>query len=275
MCKEYGLPANKTNAAMASSLTTFLGDPKTNVLARAPAPQFLNPVVSKNSSRAKAPPKIEMQETSLAALILAARPPDLDSQGKIVKKGRDARDGRNLKGDLSAFIVTAPAKTDADCMLPNTTPLLRRRRNPEVMLPPTVAEETISSSEVKKQSTREPQLVLDLNAAALESCKEDPTGSNTLYQQDIADSSPGIQVEDVRQITSNELKPVASTSSRDQGYQTKKCCRDYVQPALSHVFRITTDVDKLINRTTAMLEKFKKWKDDLPQEHGTSILVGS
>jgi len=25
MCKEYGLPANKSNAAMASSLTTFLG----------------------------------------------------------------------------------------------------------------------------------------------------------------------------------------------------------------------------------------------------------
>jgi len=118
--------------------------------------------VAKNSSRAKALPKIEMQETSLAALILAARPPDLDSLGKVVKKGRDVRDGRNIKADLSAFIVTAPAKTDADCMLLKTTPLLRRRRrNPEA-IPATVADEMISSSDCEEGKPLFVQLLLSV-----------------------------------------------------------------------------------------------------------------
>lgn len=110
-------------------------DPRTNVLTR--APQVLTSAVVKKPNRAKA---LEMQETSLAALILAAKPRDLVSHGKLLKKGRELPEGRNIKADLSAFIVPAPSQIAADSILPKTTPLLRRRKNHDHVLPPTGAE---------------------------------------------------------------------------------------------------------------------------------------
>jgi len=116
-------------------------DPRTDSLAR--APQVFASATAKKSNRAKVPLKAEMQETSLAALILAAKPRDLVSHGKLLKKGGDVPDGRNIKADLSAFIVPAPAKIAADSILPKTTPLLRRRRNHDA-IPPMHAEERLT-----------------------------------------------------------------------------------------------------------------------------------
>lgn len=105
------------------------------------APQVFTLAVVKKSNRAKTLPKTEVQDqTSLAALLLAAKPRDLVSHGKLLKKGRDFPQRRNIKADLSAFIVPACAKTAADSILPKTTPLLRRSRNHDV-IPPTGAEE--------------------------------------------------------------------------------------------------------------------------------------
>lgn len=105
------------------------------------APLVVTSAVVKKTTRAKVMASAEMQGTSLAALILAAEPRELVSNGKSVKekKKRSLKlpERSNIKADLSAFIVTYPERSGASIDVPRTTPLLRRSKQLDVVPPST------------------------------------------------------------------------------------------------------------------------------------------
>ncbi|KAG0611277.1 hypothetical protein M758_7G128600 [Ceratodon purpureus] len=247
-CKEYGLPANKSNAVMASSLTSFLGDPRTNVLLR--APQVVFPVAKKSMIKARLVPKPERLETSLASLILQAT----ESRAKVLKsKPRElCSEGRKLpdSANLPAFTVSSPGKRVESVPQPKTAPLLRRKKkntdatqstDPSNNLSPLHEEISMQDSEtmVKKLSTLESLIAPVPDAAVLGTFDE---GS----------------------IESEPLASPPATVLPDQGCQqnNNERCEEPVRPSLRPlIFRITANVDRLIRQTTTILKQFEEWKD--------------
>ncbi|KAG0603889.1 hypothetical protein M758_10G128400 [Ceratodon purpureus] len=261
LCKQNGLPANKSNVVMASSLESFFSEQQTLTQAYA---QFGTPCTVTKSVKARAVPKLERLETSLASLILGSvQPSAKGGQDSLLKKCKEP-------GAISAFLVSSPADNGDSILLPKTTPLRRRRKKSDaVKALPICAEDAISrdvaqdSTEnlrllpeetsvhtntsqivVKKISTPEPQLAPHFNADVLVTDTQgSPRTRGLEHQEDVA-STTGVELVVKREVLSpSGSEPVASSSAHDQA-----------------------NVDTLILRATGMLEKFEQWKTGSPNK---------
>ncbi|KAG0559849.1 hypothetical protein KC19_10G133900 [Ceratodon purpureus] len=287
LCKQNGLPANKSNVVMASSLESFFSEQQTLTQAYA---QFGTPCTVTKSVKARAVPKLERLETSLASLILGSvQPSAKGGQDSLLKKCKEP-------GAISAFLVSSPADNGDSILLPKTTPLRRRRKKSDaVKALPICAEDAISrdvaqvpadSTEnlrllpeetsvhtntsqivVKKISTPEPQLAPHFNADVLVTDTQgSPRTRGLEHQEDVA-STTGVELVVKREVLSpSGSEPVASSSAHDQDYQNMFNAGCSQPVLMSPLLRITANVDTLILRATGMLEKFEQWKTGSPNK---------
>lgn len=275
LCKQNGLPANKTNAVMASSLTSFFSDQHT--LTQAYAHVFTPSTTTKKSVKPRTLPKPERLELSLASLILGSETGGHDT---LLKKCKEP-------------VAQSASIVRDSTILPNTTPLRRRTKKSDATtnlsggaggassrdiaqdstgnfrLPFEEISVHTSATVVKKSLTPEPQLAPPLNAAVLFTDDQGPPVTTGPLHQEVVASRTGVGIvvkNEVQLSSPSESKPVASASAHDQDCQNMfypGCTRPVL---MSPLLRITANVDTLIRRATGMLEKFEQWKIDNPNK---------
>lgn len=269
LCKQNGLPANKSNAVMASSLTSFFSDHQTITQAYA---HVVTPSAATKSVKTRALPKPGTLETSLASLILAAR--------KIPAQCVEDIPLKSCKG-LNRLAVSSPAGFADFTPLPKSTPLRRRKKSDAIKSFPTAAEDATSKDiaqvqyssrpVVKEISTPELQLTPHLNADVLVKDEKIPPSTRGPECHGVLASRTGVGVvmkKEVQPSFPSESEPVASSSFHEQDCQNNFFDPGHLQPVLmSPLLRITADVDMLIRRATGMLEKFEQWKVENPNKN--------
>lgn len=289
LCKEHGLPANKTNAVMADSLASLLSDSNQSIRTRAPVS---TPPTTKWASKTRSLSKPERLETSLAALILASseKPRGNGRQDTLLNQSRDLPLERELFVK-PALVFLTPTKLAHSTLLPNTTPLRRRKKTSVSILQPGAEDTTPrDATQVVPEDSNEN---LRLQHEEIEICMSQAiTGSTHESQftpvrdvardihgssetrkhilQDVAESRTDavIELKEERQFDPpHELEPLTRSSALDQDCQTESSStQECVQHVLSPLLRVTSNVDTLIKRATGMLEKFEQWKVNIYNE---------